>query len=70
MLLVPLLVIFSCSHPNNRLGRPVRRHCSGNKAEACDSLFCTCTCAISTSVPVSNVSVMLAPPSLVDDDEI
>jgi hypothetical protein len=35
----------------------------GRFGMASDSLFCTCTCATSGSVPMVNVSVMVAVPS-------
>ncbi len=40
----------------------------GNNGVASDNLFCTCTCAVSGSVPFSKVRVMVTAPldSLVD----
>ena len=41
---------------------PCRATGSGRLAFACASLFCTCTCAMSASVPSSKLSVIVAPP--------
>ncbi len=41
---------------------PCRVTTAGSPASACASLFWTCTCAISGSVPISNVNVTVARP--------
>jgi len=40
----------------------------GKRGWASDTLFCTCTCAISGLVPVSKVSVMVAVPLALDEE--
>jgi hypothetical protein len=40
----------------------------GNRGVASDTLFCTCTWAMSGSVPGLKVSVMLAPPLALDEE--
>ncbi len=49
--------------------RPCRCTACGSEGSASCSLFCTCTCAMSGSVPLSNVSVIVARPlaSLLDE---
>ncbi len=42
---------------------PRRRTCSGSLGNACDTRFCTCTWALSTSVPRRNVTVTVSTPS-------
>ena len=44
---------------------PCRTTSGGNCGSASFTLFCVWTCAISTFVPISNVSLMLTCPSFV-----
>ena len=48
------LTLFTCT--------PCCATSSGNSGSAARSLFCTCTCAMSGSVPASNVSVICESP--------
>ena len=48
---------------------PMRCVSSGSLATVCATRFWTCTCAMSGSVPCSNVSVIDAIPADEDDDE-
>ena len=41
---------------------PASRTASGSWLSTCDTLFCTCTCAMSASTPVPKVRLMLAEP--------
>src|SRR6185369_6894216 len=45
---------------------PMRRTSSGSLFSACDTRFCTCTCAVSALVPLLNVTVRVIEP--VDED--
>src|SRR5690242_18948970 len=49
---------------------PMRRTSSGSFVSACDTRFCTRTCAWSTSVPVLNVTVRLIDPEAEDCDDM
>src|SRR5438105_8539312 len=49
---------------------PSARTSSGNRASAWLTRFCTWTCARSTGVPMSNVTVRLSTPSAVADDDM
>jgi hypothetical protein len=44
---------------------PRRRTSSGSRASACETRFCTCCCALSTSVPSLKVTVSVSLPSVV-----
>ena len=44
---------------------PRRRTSSGNLGSACETRFCTCTCASSIRVPSLKVTVSVITPSLV-----
>ena len=48
---------------------PMLRTSAGSRGIAIDTRFCTCTCAISRSVPRSNVTEMEKRPSAVEFDE-
>ena len=45
---------------------PIRCTSAGNLGNACETRFCTCTCALSRSVPTANVTVSVMRPSDVD----
>ena len=58
-------------HDHGEVGRAFRRgdaepaHFLGQLRQACATRFCTCTCALSRSVPSLKVTVSVITPSLV-----
>ncbi len=45
---------------------PMRCTSAGRRGRVCETRFCTCTCALSRSVPTANVTVNVSRPSEVD----
>ena len=49
---------------------PKRRTSSGSFGSTCETRFCTCTCARSSSVPILNVTVSVITPFAVLCDDM